>query len=615
MKTALYTKEYKLSLNAIGITFSKIPVLQSVQLSFYQKYIILLLQEGISAVGIQELSKKISNIINMNTKCVQDFVDYLWEDGLLAFDQISSTYLLASSLHFSINPDLNNAMFADLEVKEADCNDILYIESLSDFYLEEDFQNNEFKRKGGVEDASSQEILQDTKYAISAAVDLKRDKISNLLTRAFLNTNIHLQPNFTYSLNDESMRRVQFEFPVIITYRYSETNGEAISVLITPKGENPLPTSFLEQLSQKYSKDKNIPRFISLDESFYKKFPSQSSALFECEKKISETKDELIPLQETVEVCKRSLLKEKKNFEQSKKQKKDAVSEIEKNVKKTEGDIKVNESVISNLAVAENEMLIANLKKTIEELTGTKGKLLKQIEESEATISDMEKEFKTKEETMNNELSQKESEIKRISNKVDEYEQQKRQLKQEFAALVNTNQSKMHPTIKSVISKYPATENILFRYVSEISIQLDSAVSASESSAFDEVGNSIDKMREMYRKVMQAVFDSILSKNVQNLASYFNDPYNQIAVVDMFRKRHIPVETSRKLIQFHGLANAIGHSIENGPQKKNNKQRIDEFKHLSKEDRSNILLAIPSFFDSIEFTKKEINMIANRLCI
>lgn len=114
---------------------------------------------------------------------------------------------------------------------------------------------------------------------------------------------------------------------------------------------------------------------------------------------------------------------------------------------------------------------------------------------------------------------------------------------------------------------------------------------------------------------MQAVFDSILSKNAQNLASYFNDPYNQIAVVDMFRKRHIPVETSRKLIQFHGLANAIGHSIENGPQKKNNKQRIDEFKHLSKEDRSNILLAIPSFFDSIEFTKKEINMIANRLCI
>ena len=159
----------------------------------------MLLQEGISAVGIQELSKKISNIINMNTKCVQDFVDYLWEDGLLAFDQISSTYLLASSLHFSINPDLNNAMFADLEVKEADCNDILYIESLSDFYLEEDFQNNEFKRKGGVEDASSQEILQGTKYAISAAVDLKRDKISNLLTRAFLNTNIHSQKKkFSY---------------------------------------------------------------------------------------------------------------------------------------------------------------------------------------------------------------------------------------------------------------------------------------------------------------------------------------------------------------------------------------------------------------------------------
>jgi len=132
-----------------------------------------------------------------------------------------------------------------------------------------------------------------------------------------------------------------------------------------------------------------------------------------------------------------------------------------------------------------------------------------------------------------------------------------------------------------------------------------------------------------------AAYDDILSSVEDCLTGFMNDlsdanivlsPMQQSYIRKKLREKfseyaekHLAEKSSAEAVVDQSpktrYSYAIGHSIENGPQKKNNKQRIDEFKHLSKEDRSNILLAIPSFFDSIEFTKKEINMIANRLCI
>ena len=105
----------------------------------------------------------------------------------------------------------------------------------------------------------------------------------------------------------------------------------------------------------------------------------------------------------------------------------------------------------------------------------------------------------------------------------------------------------------------------------------------------------------------------MLKKNIKTLGTYLSDPFNQIAIQDKFKEKKISIDTLNKLISFHGLANAIGHSTENGPQKKENEQRVANFKKQSVDERSKILLAIPTFFSKIEFSKMEIDLIVAKL--
>ena len=179
--------------------------------------------------------------------------------------------------------------------------------------------------------------------------------------------------------------------------------------------------------------------------------------------------------------------------------------------------------------------------------------------------------------------------------------------------MLSQNAKQLSPVVQNVVKKYPAGSNIFFRYVSDISICLDSAVSASESNAFDEMGRCIDAIREMYRKTLQAVFDVTLQKNVQNLGSYLTDGFNLIAIENMFKQRKIPLDIRSKLVAFHALANAIGHSLENGPRKKDNDKRVANFKRLGKVEREKILLAVPNFFNSLNCTKNEVADINKKL--
>ncbi len=59
--------------------------------------------------------------------------------------------------------------------------------------------------------------------------------------------------------------------------------------------------------------------------------------------------------------------------------------------------------------------------------------------------------------------------------------------------------------------------------------------------------------------------------------------------------------------------NAIGHSLENGPRKKDNDKRVANFKKLGKVEREKILLAVPNFFNSLNCTKNEVADINKKL--
>ena len=610
MNTAYYSKERKLKVSAIGFTLTGIRVLKSVQLSFYQKYIILLLQNGMIASSLDELVKEISSIINFKEKCVEEFILELDENKKLFFDEVTSKYRLIKELHVEIIPQLNNAMFADLDVKEADCDKIVFLPGENKFYLGEEFSVEPFK----------QSYDQPNHTASNSFFDLNKHILENdlsirqLITKAFSNTNMYLQPDFSYSLKVDSLSYYQIEFPALMKYVYSKTAKKATRTETIVQDGIPFSKEFIDQLSTQYDTDNSLPRFIQFDETFYQKIYPNSVAIAQCEKEIEQV-DSTIPLiQEELTIKKQTLEKEQKIYKKAIK-KEDAVkSEIGKKLEKNTKDIENNKKLIGSLSTAD-DVLIYQLKRTIEDLQCQNEELQKQFDGSQQKLSAIQENYQIKEAALYSEIEAKNNEIKVATTRASEFEQRHETLQQEYMRLVKDHREQMNSTIKSVIAKYPIGKDIFNRYVHDVCVELDRAISASDAEAFDEVANSIDKMRELYRKMMQTIFDILLSNNGPNLGIYFTDAFKKIEIENLFRAHNIPLDIFNKMIIFHGLANAIGHIAENGSQKASNARRVEGFRRMSKDDREKILLSIPSFLGKIEFSKKEVKMLNSKLSL
>lgn len=604
-----YTRARRISFSVKGLTFADIPVLKSVQLSFYEKYMVLILQKGFVAQNDEELSEKLSALLNVSTKCVKEFVEYLISNAYLNYSKKESKFVLDDSIHFVLDKKMDNAMFAEFGVKNADCNKIVYLDGLQSFCLEDDFNNDAFRRKGSA-NANASDVLP---TSVCKLIESSRGILEPLFVRAFENTNMHLKKDFTYNLQKDKFRDYQIEFDALIGYKYVKSDKKSIRQGIKVLSDNFLPESFITALTEQYREDDRVPKFIELDESFYQKITPTGESLSEIEKNIDTANESIFPLTEEVKENKKKLEALKKEHKKQKQEEDAKVSVILDEIASKDDEIKTNEELISGNSA--NTELVKNLKNTIKQLKESKISLEEKLGENQKTIEDLTSSFKATEESFNAQIMEKERQISTFNESIKTYEKKHKELAKEYNALLTQNEKKLHPIVKSVVDKYPASQNIFFRYISDICIWLDSAVSASEFDSFDEIGRCIDFIREIYRKTLQAVFDVILKKNVQNLGSYLTDSFNLIAIEKAFKDRKIQLDIKNKLVIFHSLANAIGHSLENGPKKKDNLQRVEDFKKLNTFDREKILLAIPNFFNSVKFTKSEVDLIVKKIKI
>lgn len=602
-----YTKQKKFSFEATELLFQKIPVLKSVQLSFYEKYCILILQKGIKAIDEDELIEKLSDFLNVSIKCIREFVSYLNTNNSLCFDASKSLFYLDKSIHFVLDKTLNNAMFAEFDVKEADCNKIVFIEDDNLFILDEDLDKNIFKKS--ISTSQTYDILPTTVQFIAHQ---KKDELKELFVRYFSNTNMHLTKDLTYVLSNDKFKNYNIEFDAIVEYKYFPSSNKAVRKNVIVLNDNKLSDEFINSLASVYDYDDQLPKFIALRDELYSKVAPHSQNIGAIENEINEKKEQIIPIEEVVEESKTKLKELKKQHNEQTKPFESIASEIQSKIDDKEKQIKINEGLV-DANKSKNAELVKNLKKTIKDLEASKAELTKELDEQKNVIAEMTTSFGEIEKGLKEEIESKESQIKSFNIAISEKEQEQKAMIKEYNALISQNTKNLHLVTGAVIKKYPSSENILYRYISDICLWLDAAISASEYSAFDEVGRNIDMIREMYRKVMQAVFDVCLKNNAQSLGEYLTDSFHIIDIENMMRKRNMALDIKNKLIMFHGLANAIGHSMENGPKKHDNIRKVESFKNLDLKEREKVLLAIPNFFNSITFTKTEVKSMIEKL--
>lgn len=603
-----YTKTKKLSFPVKKLSFKNIPVLKSVQLSFYEKYTILLLQKGILAANKDELVIKISNFLNVSNRCILEFIDYLMETNSIVFDESKKLFKLDEAIHYSLNEALNNAMFAEFDVKFADCDKIILIEDAMSFLLDEDFPNEIFKTKGTLKETT--EVLP---YSLQMEILNKRSVLRALFERHFENTNMHLTKHFTFDLRHDKYSEYTLEFDAILEYIYDIQENKSIRKNIIVQKENLLPDEYIDSLASQFDIDDDLPKFIK-HRDFYENIIPSSDAVASIDEEIEVNKNSAVPLEVEINTEKANLISIKKQHVKEKKIEEELANEIRIKIKQAEKDISMNESIAADVK-GENSDLVKNLKNTIKELMETKKTLSAQLQNQEKAIAEMTEKFSSTENALNESIKIKEEEIKNINKKITEYESERKTLVKEQKSVVSQNEKMLNPVIKSVVEKYPAGENVMNRFISDICLWLDSALSASECDSYDEICRSIDFIRESYRKLLQAVFNVCLKTKADTLGIYLSDPFHIIEIDDMLRKRNTALDIKNQLIKFHSLANAIGHSTENGPKKHENIRRVEGFKELTVKEREKMLLAIPNLFNSIKFTKTEIKEISALLKI
>ena len=603
-----YTKTKKLSFPVKKLSFKNIPVLKSVQLSFYEKYTILLLQKGILAANKDELVIKISNFLNVSNRCILEFIDYLMETNSIVFDESKKLFKLDEAIHYSLNEALNNAMFAEFDVKLADCDKIILIEDAMSFLLDEDFPNEIFKTKGTLKETT--EVLP---YSLQMEILNKRSVLRALFERHFENTNMHLTKHFTFDLRNDKYSEYTLEFDAILEYIYDIQENKSIRKNIIVQKENLLPDEYIDSLASQFDIDDDLPKFIK-HRDFYENIIPSSDAVASIDEEIEVNKNSAVPLEVEINTEKANLISIKKQHVKEKKIEEELANEIRIKIEQAEKDISMNESIAADVK-GENSDLVKNLKNTIKELMETKKTLSAQLQNQEKAIAEMTEKFSSTENALNESIKIKEEEIKNINKKITEYESERKTLVKEQKSVVSQNEKMLNPVIKSVVEKYPAGENVMNRFISDICLWLDSALSASECDSYDEICRSIDFIRESYRKLLQAVFNVCLKTKADTLGIYLSDPFHIIEIDDMLRKRNTALDIKNQLIKFHSLANAIGHSTENGPKKHENIRRVEGFKELTVKEREKMLLAIPNLFNSIKFTKTEIKEISALLKI
>lgn len=606
-----YTHPEKLTFRVARLSFTNIPVLKSVSVSFYEKYCILLLQGGIAAGDKNGLTKRISQLLNVREVCIKEFIDWLDVRKLLVHDVSNGRFSLDESVHYYLDASLDGAMFAELDTQKADCDDIVFLDGPDEFFLMEDFDRGAFRRKG-VEAAPD---IISVPEKVSEAVKGNAETIKSLIVRHFAKTNFHLQKDFGFTLATWKCAYYNIEFDAVCEYMYYPSEKKSVLVGIVVEQENLLPKDFIKSLAMGKVDQNYLPRFIQLDESFYKQIDPSIRALNDAEFQLDEANNAQKPIAVEIQNSKENLRVLRKTHRKEMERVNDEVETVRREIENCEKELADNRTLAQ---AEENDAdLVANYRSTIQELEQQCAQYQKLLAEKTQAIENLKIVQKQAEDDVQNKISEQEEAYRQAGETVRKCEETQKTAEENCRALFalpNVQQE----VVKTVLKKYPIDSNVFFRNVCDICSRLDGAVSASESNSFDEVVNFIDEIREKYRKALKVVFDVTLQKNEKTLGSYLrreNNGSNMIAIENMLKKRKIPIDIREKLVTFHELANAIGHSVENGAQKTQNANVINRFKRMSTKERTNLLLAIPYFFSMINLTKKENSDIVEKLKI
>lgn len=109
-----YFRELKIPFNAIHFLKKDIVTRSGTPLNFYQKNILLILTSGVSAKNIDELSNKLSTMLNIKYSVIKEYIEYLYK--MKAITLSDNKFVISEDLNYTYSDKHQDVMIANTKM-------------------------------------------------------------------------------------------------------------------------------------------------------------------------------------------------------------------------------------------------------------------------------------------------------------------------------------------------------------------------------------------------------------------------------------------------------------------------------------------------------------------
>ena len=109
-----YFRELKIPFNAINFLKKDIITRSGTPLNFYQKNILLILTSGVSAKNIDELSNKLSTMLNIKYSVIKEYIEYLYK--MKAITLSDNKFVISEDLNYTYSDKHQDVMIANTKM-------------------------------------------------------------------------------------------------------------------------------------------------------------------------------------------------------------------------------------------------------------------------------------------------------------------------------------------------------------------------------------------------------------------------------------------------------------------------------------------------------------------
>lgn len=540
-----YSREKTISITGIGIPMFGIPVIDYEPVNFYQKPILILLQNGYSANSWEDLSRTISDVLNIKTSFVHTYINQLKNYGLLTFDRYTGKFSLKDNIVIVEKNESGVTWKTRTKESKKDFWNLLYLQEVKTF-IDKDELVYDFVTVG-----EDRQINDSSSY--KQMVEISLSSIGKIIEKAFDKTCSVCKP-LTYRIDDmANIKSNRYTISLRTDYVYKDGNVSFVDVFIPPEITDPALTDYIKKMKDSFKDDVKIPKFIKYREN---------SLNYEVEKR------------EYEESCAK-LETDLHDHEQAKK----ALAEAKKLKEKNEDDLKKLRRQYSD---KENRNHIA-----------LAGRIIQNEDEIEKS---------------NKVIEQKDNEVRILSCRIkdgrDLVEKQKKKMSWQDELLNNLDDSDSdNKLVKSTSLLYIDESKALDSHVKTMCVFVALALDAIDHNNEEEMYIQLGNIRSACRQTIKAVFDALLKDNRQSVAYYYNDPYCRAAITKNVSK--LGPSTIDAMRELDEIQNAIAHKADNSkPElKEKNLKSLESFQKSSKDRQKQIITSVIRFFSSLKLDK------------